>query len=213
MHSASYGARRNWANYYKMNNDDIKFEPELSDDELISEYRAGNESALKILIERYTRPIYSFVYRMTGTQADAEDIAAETFIKVWRSLPRYKMTNTFKALVFTIARNTALDRLRKKKIAVFSDFEDKEGRNTLIETLSDPETLPATLIEKAEEKGRLDKSLLSLSPPDREILVLHYEQDMTFETIGKILGKPLNTVKSRHRRALAKLREQLEKAQ
>jgi RNA polymerase sigma-70 factor (ECF subfamily) len=184
---------------------------EKTDDELISEYRSGNEGALKILIERYTKPIYIFTFRMSGNQGEAEDITQETFVKMWRSLPKYKMTNTFRSLLFTIARNTALDHLRRKKVAVFSDFEDAEGNNFLTETLSDPETLPQTIIEKAEQTGSLNKSLLLLSPEDREILLLHYEQDMTFETIGTILQKPLNTVKSRHRRALAKLRESIEK--
>ncbi len=183
---------------------------EKTDDELISEYQAGNANALNILIEKYTRPIYIFTYRMTGSSGEAEDITQETFVKIWRSLPKYKMTNTFRSLLFTIARNTALDHLRKKKMAVFSDFEDAEGNNFLTETLSDPETLPETLIEKAEQTKSLNKSLLQLSPEDREILLLHYEEDMTFETIGKVLNKPLNTVKSRHRRALAKLREQFE---
>ncbi len=194
-----------------MNNQNIKPTPELSDDELISSYRTGDNEAIKVLIDRYMKPIYTFTYRMTGNRGEAEDVTQETFVKMWRTIGRYKMTNTFKSLLFTIARNTALDHLRKKKSLVFSDFEDSSGRNTLVETLSDPDTLPETLIAKAELSGSLTKNLLALSPPDREILALHYEQDMTFEAIGKILGKPLNTVKSRHRRALTKLREEFEK--
>lgn len=184
---------------------------EKTDDELISEYRSGVQESLVLLIERYTKPIFSFAYRMTGKRSDAEDITQETFMKIWQTLPRYKLTNTFRSWIFTIARNTALDRLRKKKMLVFSDFDDAAGKNVLVETLSDPNTLPETLIAKAEQTGMLNKSLLSLSEKDREILILHYEHDMTFETIGKILHSPLNTIKSRHRRALQKLREYLEK--
>jgi RNA polymerase sigma-70 factor (ECF subfamily) len=182
-----------------------------TDDDLVRAYRSGDAAALTLLIDRYLDTIYTFAYRMTNRKEDAEDIAQDTFVKVWRTIGRYKLTGTFKPWVFAIARNTAIDRLRKKRIAVFSDFEDREGRNVLIETLGDPETLPATLIEKAEQKGLLEKSLAELSPGDREILSLHYGEEMTFDTIGTILKKPLNTVKSRHRRALEKLRIYLEK--
>lgn len=184
---------------------------EKTDDELISEYRLGDEVAFKTLIERYMKPIYTFTFRMTGKQGEAEDITQETFVKVWQKLPKYKMTNTFKAWIFAIARNTAIDRLRKKRVALFSDYEDATGKNTFVENLTDPEMLPTKLIERAEQRGLLDKSLLGLDPGDREILTLHYGEDMTFEAIGKLVKKPLNTVKSRHRRALAKLREYFEK--
>jgi len=183
---------------------------EKTDDELISEYREGRDEAFKILIERYANPIYAFTHRMLAGTPDALDIAQETFVKVWKKLLRYKMTNTFRAWIFTIARNTALDHLRKKKIALFSDFEDSTGKNALLETLSDADTLPATLIEKAEQKGLIDRALHELAPGDKEILLLHYAEDMTFDAIGKMLKKPLNTVKSRHRRALEKLRNFIE---
>ncbi len=185
---------------------------EKTDDELISEYQAGDESAFNVLTERYLNSIYRFTYHMTNNQSEAEDITQETFVKVWKNLHRYKMTNTFKSLIFTIAKNTTLDHLRKKKIPVFSSFEDRDGKNILIDTLSDPETLPANLIEKAEQKGILNECLQQLNPEDREILILHYQDEFTFDTIGKMLKKPLNTIKSRHRRSLAKIRKFLEKS-
>ncbi|MBP7804607.1 MAG: RNA polymerase sigma factor [Candidatus Pacebacteria bacterium] len=183
---------------------------ERTDDQLITEYRQGDETAFKELIERYIHPIYAFTFRLTGREAEANDIAQETFVKVWKKLPVYKLSGTFKSWIFAIARNTAIDYLRKKKSAVFSDFENESGKNSLTETLSDPDTIPAELIRKAEEKELLGGGLETLSVDDREILSLHYDQEMTFEEIGAIVKKPLNTVKSRHRRALAKLRTYFE---
>jgi RNA polymerase sigma-70 factor (ECF subfamily) len=182
-----------------------------TDDTLIESYRNGDEAAFKFLIERYVSPIYIFSRRMSGSSEDASDISQETFVKVWKTLPRYKMTNTFKAWIFAIARNTAIDKLRKKRISVFSEFETSEGRNSVLDTLGDPETLPATLIQKAEDKKLLDGAFVILPLEDREILTLHYSDEMTFEAIGKLLNKPLNTVKSKHRRALAKLKNYFEK--
>ncbi len=185
---------------------------EPTDDELILQHRAGDTDAFRTLVGRYLDPIYGFTRRMTGSPNEADDIAQETFVKVWKTLDRYRTTGTFRAWIFAVARNTAIDHLRKKKSAVFSDFENAEGKNTLTETLVDADTLPAMLLEKAEDKKLLDAALAGLPDVDREILTLHYSEDMTFEAIGKALKKPLNTVKSRHRRALEKLREYFEKA-
>ena len=185
---------------------------EYSDDDLILQYRAGDQKAFDELVIRYLDQIYGFARRMTGNAGEAEDIAQETFVKVWKMLHRYRTTNTFKSWVFAIARNTAIDRLRKKKTPVFSDFENAEGKNSVTDTATDPDTIPEMLIEKAETKKLLDGALADLPPVDREILVLHYSDDLTFEAIGKILKKPLNTVKSRHRRALQRLRDYFEKS-
>ena len=182
-----------------------------TDDELIAEYRNGNSDAFKILIERYITPLFNFAYRMTGKKELADDATQETCLKVWRKISQYNIgSNTFKSWVFTIARNTTIDLLRKKKMPVVSDFDTNDGHNYLTETTADPETLPSELIEKAENKKLIAGALDTLSVEDREILTLHYQEDMTFETIGKILKKPLNTVKSRHRRALSRLKTYLE---
>jgi len=184
---------------------------EDTDDELISKYIQGEEESFNILVQRYTKPLYLFALRMTGKNELAEDIVQETFLKVWKKISSYKNgSNTFKSWVFTITRNTTIDQLRKKKMPVVSDFDTKDGNNYLMDTVYDAETLPSNLIEKAEQKNMLEGALNSLSIENKEILTLHYQDEMTFETIGKILKKPLNTVKSRHRRALSKLKDYLE---
>ncbi len=188
------------------------FTMERTDDELITLHRSGDPEAFRTLVERYLDAIYAFARRMTGSPNEADDIAQETFVKIWKTLDRYRLTGTFRAWVFAVARNTAIDHLRKKKSAVFSDFENAEGKNTLTETLADPETLPETLLDRAEDKKLLDGALGELPEIDRQIMTLHYSEDMTFEAIGRALKKPLNTVKSRHRRALEKLREYFEKS-
>jgi RNA polymerase sigma-70 factor (ECF subfamily) len=124
---------------------------------------------------------------------------------MWRSLKKYRPGENFKTWLFTIARNTAYDHLRKKKNFSFSDF-DKEDVN-FEENLSDTEPLADEIFALAESKELLAQTMSELSPQFREVLILHYNHELTFDEIGKILDEPLNTVKSRHRRAIEALRK------
>lgn len=186
-----------------------------NDQQIIADYLNGDEEAITLLIDRYLKSIFNFTYRLVGKPEDAEDITQETFLKMWRNIKKYRQGENFKTWLFTIARNTAIDWLRKKKSVAFSDFsahdgENDEDYNSFAESLIDPEPLPDEIFVKAEEKAFLENSLSKLSLINRETLLLYYNEHFTFDEIGKILGKSLNTVKSRHRRALMELRKILD---
>ncbi len=183
-----------------------------SDQQLIKDYLGGNEGALSEIINRYLKPIYNFIYRAVGrNNRDIDDIVQESFLKVWKNLDKYNPDKSFKTWIFTIARNTAIDFLRKRREVLFSEFIDEHGDNQLVDTISDPEPLPDEIIIKIEQSKLLDDLLNQLPLVYKEILVLRYQEDLTFDEIGKILQKPLNTVKSQHRRALITLRKIIEK--
>ena len=180
-----------------------------NDQQLIADYINGEDKALTALIDRHLKSVFNFAHRFVGKSEDAEDIAQETFLKMWRNIKKYRHGENFKTWLFTIARNTAIDWLRKKKSVAFSDFENDDEENVFAESLADPEHLPDEIFAKAEEKNLLENALNKISPLHRETLLLYYGENFTFDEIGKILGKSLNTVKSRHRRALIELRKLL----
>ena len=180
-----------------------------NDQQLIADYLNGDDGAITILIDRHLKTVFNFTYRLIGKQEEAENIAQETFLKMWRNLKKYRQGENFKTWLFTIARNTAIDWLRKKKSIAFSNFENEKDENAFAESLTDPEPLPDEIFARAEEKTLLDNALKKLSISEREVLLLHYSEHLTFDEIGKILEKSLNTVKSRHRRALIELRQHL----
>lgn len=182
---------------------------EKSDAQLISECLNGDENSLRYLIDRHLKAVYNFVYRLVGNKQDSEDVVQESFLKVWKNLKKYKKNLNFKTWLFKIARNAAIDFLRKKKDVALSVFENDDDSNFLIDNLVDPEPLPDELIDLAERKKILDNALSLISPLYKEVLLLHYVNCLTFDEIGKILGKSINTVKSRHRRALIVLKELL----
>ena len=189
-----------------------------SDEEIILLYKNGEEEAFKELINRYTSPIYNFVARLANRN-DASDIVQETFIKVWKNLNRFDDTKaSFKTWVFTIAKNTATDFLRKKKSLLFTDLEKDidDDINSFAENIPDENLLPDSALQKLQEKEAdkkfLNNLLENLHPNYQEVLTLRYQEEMTFEEIGKILNKSLNTVKSQHRRAILELRKMLEQS-
>ena len=183
-----------------------------TDETLVTEYLQGDELALRELIERYAQPIFSFVRRLVGDRALAEDIAQEVFVRAWRQLRSFRTKENFKPWLFAIARNAAIDALRKKRTLVFSDVNvPDDNESDFAETLSDPAPLPDELFANRELGKLLETALISLSPDARAVLLLHYTEGLTFEEIAVALGKPMNTVKSWHRRALLGLRKQLTK--
>lgn len=180
-----------------------------SDQELISICLNGDSESLEILIRSYLKPIYSFVYRYVGNSQDAEDITQEVFVKVWRNLKKFDQNKSFKTWVFAIAKNTAIDFLKKKKTIPFSEFENEEGGNLITDTLADPSPLPQELLEKASMAQMLNLAMEKLSPKYRMVLFLRYNDHFNFREIAESLGEPLNTIKSRHRRALVILKKLL----
>ncbi len=171
----------------------------VSDEELIMQYLSGDEKSLELLIARYLKPIYSFVYRYVDNSDAAEDITQEAFVKMWKNLKKFKGDKKFSTWLFAIAKNASIDWLRKKKTLPFSDFEN--------ETLADSGSLPDELFERIGLSEILDKALKQLSPAYRSVLFLYYNDHLNFREIAEKFGESINTVKSRHRRALVLLKE------
>jgi RNA polymerase sigma-70 factor (ECF subfamily) len=180
-----------------------------NDRQLIENYLKGDEKSLEILIGRHLKPIYNFAYKYAGNPQEAEDITQEVFVKVWKNLKKFDKQKNFKNWIFPIAKNTAIDFLKKKKAMQFSDFENEKGENILAETIIDSSLLPVELLERKDMLGMLMKAMNKLLPKYRKVLLLRHNDDLTFREISRITGEPLNTVKSRHRRALMMLKKLL----
>jgi RNA polymerase sigma-70 factor, ECF subfamily len=179
---------------------------ESSDNQLAAEALSGDKKSLEILLGRYLKPVYGFVYRMTNGSHETEDIVQETFVKAWKKLKNFDQGKNFKVWFFAIAKNTAIDHLRKKQPISFAEFENDEGKNWIEETFEDSAPLPPELFERKQLKKELETAMAKLSPKSRMAVILHYRDHLTFNEIGEVLGEPLHTVKSRHRRALIALK-------
>lgn len=164
------------------------------------------------ILNEYLKSVYNYAYRIAGNKNDAEDITQETFIKIWKNFKKINENKNLKAWIFAIARNTIIDHLRKRKNISFSQLDEQDNedeKNYFSENIADVEPLPDEIFERKELKEELKEALAKIRPDFREIILLHYVEDLTFEEIAKIVEKPLNTVKSHHRRSLSEIRKLL----
>ncbi len=177
--------------------------------DLVVAYREGDEEGLEQLIRQYLKPVYGFIYRHVGNSADADDVTQEVFVKMWRKLTSFDINKNFKTWLFAIAKNTAIDHLRKKKTIPFSRFDTAEGHNSLEETLIDSSPLPSQVLENEERAKELERAIKKLPNAYRAVINFRYQDNLTFREIAQRLNEPLDTVKSRHRRALGALKKLL----
>jgi len=179
-----------------------------SDNQIIEKIFSGDGDAFAGIVKIYLKPVYNFVYRFVFDRDVAEDLTQETFVKVWKNLERFDRNKNFRTWVFTIAKNTSFDYLKKKKEFPFSKFADEEGNNVL-ENISDGEILPDEILERSDLAEELEKILQKLPSRYRVILLLHYKEDFSLHEIAEIMDEPYNTIKSKHQRGLARLRKLL----
>jgi RNA polymerase sigma-70 factor (ECF subfamily) len=181
-----------------------------SDNELVALYLSGDTKALDLLIKNYLKPVYNFVLRFTTDKNDANDIAQETFLKVWKYIKKFDQTKNFKTWLFAIARNTAIDMLRKKKSVSFSDaeIESEMIADTLIGDSGGDKNSEIRFDDQLERE-KLDDAIEKIGPKDQAIIFLHYDEACSFQEIADILGESVNTIKSRHRRALITLKKHM----
>ena len=157
-------------------------------------------------MRRYQRPIISLIARMTKDRALAEDLAQETFVKAFRSLAAFDTTRRLSSWLFRIAHNTALDALRRSRSPVLSASAAAAPSGRAAEDpASPPEPDP---VEREALGNALEAALAQLRPEHSAAIVLRYEEGLSFDEIGIVLGIPEVTARShvhRARKELARL--------
>jgi RNA polymerase sigma-70 factor (ECF subfamily) len=185
-----------------------------SDHDLVTFARAGSEQAYRELLDRYQRPVFSLVYRMVRDRELAEDLAQETFVKVFNRLDRYDPKYKFSSWIFKIASNLSIDHLRRKEpVTVSLDGSRhaqtaEEMESTRVSVASDDEN-PEELLEAKELGVQIEQAIAKLRPEYRTAILLRHVEGRPYEEIAEIMDAPLGTVKTHIHRARAELREML----
>lgn len=185
---------------------DIPIDPEVvAEARLVSEALGGSQSAFEQIVRRYQRPVLSLIARMTGDRALAEDLAQETFVKAFRHLKRFDRSRRFSSWLFRIAHNTTLDTLRKVRpeVLALDGLRDGDPQRELAAA-----PLP-DFVEQAALGAALNQALQSLRPEYRAAIALRYDQALSFDEIGHILGVPEVTARTYVHRARKELARSL----
>ena len=155
------------------------------------------EQEFENLVREHIGAVYRFSYGFVRDKPDAEDITQEAFVKAWRNLRKFDPQKNFRNWIFEIAKNTALDFIKKKKTVPLPDV--------LVDQADSPFELSANL----EEAGVIRQAIQKLGPVYQEVVRFYDYDDYTFREIAEITGQSLNTIKSRYRRGIARLRSLL----
>lgn len=166
-----------------------------------------------VIVHRYKNAIVSFLYRYVGDFRTAEDLAQETFLRIFRKIKEYNHTAKFSTWLYTIASNLAKDEFKRRvrHPAKSLDWAAGGGADTTREIpqlkADTTESVPQARIEVDETRGSVNQALKQLEENDREILLLKDVQGLSYDEIAQVLGLPMGTVKSRISRARLAFKE------
>src|ERR1700719_1818288 len=177
---------------------------------------AGDAAAWEEIVQTYNRRIYNICFRFAGSATDAEDLAQEVFIKMYRTLASYDSSKgAFVTWVTTITRNLLVDHFRKTKQDRITDSLDAtsphEDAQPLSEQIQDQSAPPDARVRSREVGETVHAALAKLSPELREAVILRDLQDFDYREIATTLKVPEGTVKSRINRGRAELARLLQR--
>jgi RNA polymerase sigma-70 factor (ECF subfamily) len=187
-----------------------------SDEALMARYQRGEVRAFEILLTRHRGPVYNFIYRFVNHAAAAEDLLQEAFLRVIKGADGYQRNAKFTTWLYTIARNLCVDASRRAKhrraLSLDQPLNREEGDHgaALGDAVPDKGAAVDRQVIGRELRGRIEQAVEHLGDEQREVFVMRELLNLPFKEIADITGVPENTVKSRMRYALEKLREELQ---
>lgn len=175
----------------------------------VAERRARGDEAFQALVERHSRSLFRLAYRMTGSEADAEEVVQETFLRAFQQIESFEARSNLGTWLYRIGVNCSIDFLRRR-----------QRHDTRLEPLETDSAGPAwslasdspgpdRLVLSAQLGARLTRALERLSPSEKAAFVLRHYEDLSIEEIGRSLGLGQSAVKHAIFRAVQKLRRML----
>jgi RNA polymerase sigma-70 factor (ECF subfamily) len=176
-------------------------EPEI---EWMARIRDGDMEAFRCLVEAHQARVVGTISKMLGSDAEAEDLAQQVFIRIWKSAPRYRPTAKFTTWLFRITRNLVFNELRRKRH--FVDQADE-----MPEPAESRDQEPDKVLMEGELQSAIQNAIDQLPESQRLAIILRRYEGMAYEEIAAVMGTTVPAVKSILFRARAELRERLEK--
>ncbi len=172
-------------------------------DQCVEKIVSGDTTYFNILVKQLQTPIYTLVVRMIGDRDLAKDLTQDIFLKVYKNLATYNRSVKITTWIYTIATNTCIDYLRKKKdVLLFEDRQQLEIEHKVY-------ALPEKFLENQELRQHIYEKIDLLPEHYRIIVILKYVNELTFEEIASVLDQPTNTIKTKLYRAKEMLKAHL----
>ena len=179
----------------------------FTDIELIQRTLKGDQQAYALLIKSHQRYVFTLALRFTKSREDAEEVAQDSFIKVYRSLSSFKQESKFSTWLYTIVYTTAMTRLRKRS----NNTVALDDENSAIQIANSASTWDANMAEDRSRSFYLNQAIEQLPADDATVLTLFYHAEQSLEEIALIMGIETNGVKVKLFRARKRLKEMLER--
>ena len=171
-----------------------------NDQKIINQILEGDTNAFSVLVDNYKDLVFTLAMRMVKNREEAEEVSQDTFIKVYKSLNKFKGNSKFSTWIYRVAYNTCLDRLKKIKreynVVAIDEFTEHQVK-TLDNALNQ--------MEEQEHKQKIQECLQLLPSDDSFLLTLYYFEDQSLEEISKVVGITANNVKVKLFRSRKKL--------
>ncbi len=199
-------------------NDEPTFQADASGDDperdirLMEKVRAGDMDAFRDLVETHQQRVIGTVTRMLGDHNDAEDLAQQIFVRVWKSAPRWEPTAKFTTWLYTILRNLVFNECRRRARHKTTSLDAATDDEDHPQQFPDGNAKPAdTAMLDEEMQEAIERSIQELPEAQRMAVIMRRYQDVSYEEIAEVLDLTVPSVKSVLFRARTELREKLRK--
>jgi len=162
--------------------------PTTSDEQLMSAAKSGDQTAFAELVDRMTDHIYGLAFRLLGNSQDAQDIAQDTFVRMWESRNRWSPRGAVSTWAYRIAMNLCLNRLRsRKRWRLFSINPQPDESSISIDLPTDTTDSPEALVEQEDLKRHLESAISQLPPRERAAIILRHQEGLSLKEVAKIM--------------------------
>jgi len=179
---------------------------DLTDEELVRQYRSGSEGAFNTLVLRYQEKVYWVARRFSNNHDNADEITQEVFCKMYESLKNFRGDSSLYTWLYRIAVNVSLNFLRRQKVRDFFridemfDVEAPEGES------------PDRVVERDEQRALIEQAVATLPKKQKAVFLMRYYEEMPYEEIAKILKTSVGGLKANYFHAIRKVGEYIRNA-
>lgn len=182
----------------------------LSDNELIKVVQLGQIDLFAIIIERYQGKLFAYLYRLICGREEAEDLLQDVFVKTFKNIQSYDSSRKFSSWIYRIAHNEAVNYIKRKSLKKCVSWEDMVSTKDIL-ICNDMDNGADDMVLRKEIINEVDKAINRLPIKYKQILLLRYYSEKSYEEIGDILQKPVNTVGTLISRAKKKMAIEIKK--